>query len=269
MNVPEKPDQFVWSSYWGLAWTQRPSTKVMSPLRALLAAAAAAVQFFCFANFRPFNERLTIGVIVAAVYTAFFIIEGVWNFILVSPVKLDEARRHQAKTDSVKIYCLQSELQEATERARPKIGFQLKSEKARCFAAGSGGQLPAEPGTSPPLSLDVWNEGQNHIQVNKLRLENVSSGNCQEVEVNAVLAPSLPPHTVDITAELSAFLAGAPASGPANWEAVAGAHRIAVSLQYEGGGKSAETESKNYQVQVQSSQEMPWVVKVSRESIRQ
>jgi hypothetical protein len=266
MNIPEKPDRFVWSSYWRLAWSQRPRAKVLSPLRALLALSAAAAQFLYFASFRPHNERLTLAVIVVAVYTALLIIKAAWNFVFVAPVKLDETRRHQAKNDAVKIYCLQSELQEAIERARPKIGFQLKSEKARDLSMGPNGQLSPESGNSPPLSLDVWNEGQTHVQVNRLRLENVSSGNRRDIDVNAVLVPALPPQTVDVTAELSAFLAGAPASGPVNWQAAAGAHRIAISLQYEGGGKSAETEPKDYHVQVQGSQQIPFVVKVSRGS---
>jgi len=268
MDVPDKPDQFVWGSYWRLAWRQRPVAKVLSPLRVLLAIAAAAAQFLYLSNFRPFDEKLTVAVIIAAVYTALYLIEVAWNFIFVAPVRLDETRRHQAKNDAVKIYCLQSELQEATERARPKIGFQLKSERPRSVSPAPNGQLPAETGALPPLSLDVWNEGQTHVQVNSLRLENVSSGSRRTVDVNAVLVPSLPPQTVDISAELSAFLAGALASGPVNWDAAAGAHHIAVSLQYEGGGTSAETEPKNYQVQVQSSEAMPWVVKVSRESAR-
>lgn len=265
MDMSDKPDQFIWSSYWRLAWSQRPSTKAMSPLRAFFAVAAAAVQFLYFANYRPFNEKLTVAVIIAAVYVALYVIEVAWNFILVAPVRLDEARRHQAKNDAVKIYCLQSELQEAIERARPKIGFQLKSERSRPIPEQLGAQSPAEPGTLSPLSLDLWNEGHTHVQVNTLRLENLSSRECRTVDVNAVLVPSLPPRTVDLTTELSAFLAGAPASGPGGWDTAAGAHNIAISLQYEGGGTTAETEAKNYQVLVQSSEAMPCVVKVSRQ----
>jgi hypothetical protein len=265
MDMSGKSDQFAWTSYWRLAWGQRPSAKVLSPVRALLAVAAAAVQFLYFANFRPFNEKLTVAVIIVAVYTVLYAIEAAWNFIFIAPVRLDEARRRQAKTDAIKIYCLQSELQEATERLRPKIGFQLKSGRSGRVPTGTNGQSGLERGTFSPLSLDVWNEGQTHVQVNTLRLENVANQKRRTVEVNTVLVPSLPPQTVDITAELSAFLAEAPASGPtANWDAAAGAHHIAVSLQYEGGGTSAETETKNYQVQ--SSETTPWLVKISRES---
>ena len=239
----------------------------MSPLRALLAVAAGAVRFFYFANFRPFNEKLTVALTIVAVYALLYGVECTWNFIFVAPVKVDETRRRQAKTDAIKIYCLQSELQEATERLRPKIGFQLKSGRSGRMPAGANGQSGLDIGTFSPLSLDVWNEGPTHVQVNTLRLENIVNQEHRTVEVNTVLVPSLPPQTVDITAELSAFLAGSLASGPAtNWDAAAGAHHIAVSLQYEGGGTSAETETKNYQVQVQSSETTPWLVKISRES---
>lgn len=264
--MSDEPDQFIWSSYWRLAWSQRPSTKLVSPLRAFFAVAAAAVQFLYFANFRPFSEKLTVAVIIAAVYTALYLIAVAWNFFLVAPVRLDEARRHQAKNNAVKVYCLQSELQDATERARPKIGFQLKSERPRPIPAQLDAQSPTEPGTLSPLSLDVWNEGQTHVQVNTLRLQNLSSRECRTVDVNAVLVPSLPPRTVDVTAELSAFLAGASASGPVNWDAAAGPHHIAISLQYEGGGTSAETEAKNYQIKVENSEATPYIAKVSRQT---
>jgi len=267
IDMSDRSDQFTWSAYWRLAWSQRPSTKAMSPIRLLIALAAAAVQFFYLANFRPFNEKLTVAVTVVSVYTLLSAVEFAWNVIFVGPVRVDETRRRQAKTDAIKIYCLQSELQEATERLRPKIGFQLKSGKSGHMPTGTNGQSGLEPGTVSPLSLDVWNEGQTHVQVNTLRLENVANQKRSTVDVNTVLVPSLPPQTVDITAELSAFLAGVPASGPVtNWDAAAGAHHIAVSLQYEGGGTSAETETKNYQVQVQSSETTPWLVKISRES---
>jgi zinc-ribbon domain len=266
MDMSGKSDELVWSSYWRLAWSQRPSAKVLSLLRAFFAVSAAAVQFLYLANSRPFHdEKLTVAVIIVAVYTALYSIEATWNFIFMAPVRLDEARRHQAKNHAVKIYCLQSELQEATERARPKIGFQLKSERPRRLPTGLDPPLPAEPGTLSPVSLDLWNEGQTHVQVNTLRLENVSSGNRRTVDVNAVLAPSLPPQTVDLTSELAAFLAGAPASGPVNWDAAAGAHHIAISLEYEGSGTSAETVSKNYNIRVDGSDLIPWVVKVSRQ----
>jgi hypothetical protein len=267
MDRSDKPDEFAWSSYWRLAWSQRPSAKVLSPLRAFLAVSAAALQFFCLANFRPFNtsEKLTVAVIIVAVYTALYSIEATWNFIFMAPVRLDEARRHQAKNNAVKIYCLQNELQEATERARPKIGFQLKSERPRNNGTELDGPLPAETGTLSPVSLDVWNEGQTHIQVNALRLGYVASPKRSTIDVNAVLAPSLPPQTVDITTELLAFLAGQPACGAVNLKAAAGTHHIAFSLEYEGGGTSAETESKNYNIRVESSDLIPWVVKVSRQ----
>jgi hypothetical protein len=263
--MSDKPEQFVWSSYWRLAWSQRPSTKALSLFRLLVAAAASAAQFFYGANSRPLHERLTIAVVFVAAYVGLYAAEVAWNFIFIAPVKLDETRRRQAKNDAVKIHCLKSDLQEAIERARPKIGFQLKSEKPRPAPVGLDAQLPMEA-TLSPLSLDVWNEGQTHVQVTTLQLENVSSRRRRTVDVNAVLLPSLPPQTVDITAELSAFLAGATASTPVmNWEAAAGAHHIAISLHYEGGGTRAETEPKNYQVQVQSSDTTPWPVKVSRE----
>ena len=264
--MSDRSDQFTWSAYWRLAWSQRPSTKFVSLMRALPAGAAGAVQFFYFANFRALNEKLAVAVTIVAAYALLYLIECTWNFVFIGPVRVDETRRRQAKTDSIKIYCLQSELQEATERLRPKIGFQLKSGKSGRVPAGSNGQTGLETGTFSPLSLDVWNEGQTHVQVNTLRLENVANQKRSTVEVNAVLVPSLPPQTLDITAALSAFLAGAPASGPmTNWDAAAGAHHIAVSLQYEGGGTSAETETKNYQVQVQGSETTPWLVKISRE----
>jgi len=265
--MSDRSDQFTWGAYWRLAWSQRPSTKGVSPIRAILASAAGAVQFLYFVNFRPLNEKLTVAVTIVAAYTLLYVAELGWNLIFVAPVRVDETRRRQAKTDAIKIYCLQSELQEATERLRPKIGFQLKSGKSGRAPTGSNGQSGFEAGGFSPLSLDVWNEGQTHVQVNTLRLENVANQKRRTVEVNTVLVPSLPPQTVDITAELSAFLAGAPASGPVtNWDSAAGAHHIAVSLQYEGGGTSAETETKNYQVQVQSSETTPWMVKISRES---
>src|SRR5215472_8158908 len=133
--MPDRSDQSTWSAYWRLAWSQRPSAKLLSPIRVLLAAAAGAAQIFYFTNLRPFNEKLAVAAIVVAAYTLLYVAEAAWKLIFVAPVKVDETRRRQAKTDAVKIYCLQSELQEATERLRPKIGFQLKS--------GRSGRVPA------------------------------------------------------------------------------------------------------------------------------
>jgi hypothetical protein len=124
---------------------------VLSALRALLAAAMAAVQFLYLATVHPFNERLTIAVTVGTAYAAWYLIEVMWNFIVIAPVKWDENRRHQATNDAVKIRYLKGELQEAFEWARPKVGFQLKSEKPRRAPNGLDAQLPGQPTTLSPL----------------------------------------------------------------------------------------------------------------------
>jgi uncharacterized membrane protein len=112
--------------YWREAWQKRPPTKLFSLYRAVPSVIVSLVQFLRQAKpQRSFHELWLVTGIILGVYLALFVVETIWNFVIVSPARLHTERCSVIANQAVVNNRLQKEL------TTPAVSAQEQRQRKR------------------------------------------------------------------------------------------------------------------------------------------
>jgi len=226
----------LWSSYWRLAWRQRPPTKFFSLYRAIPPLITGAIQFRLLRDHRPLNDMWKTALIVLVVYMSLYVLETAWNLVSLSPPILYEKLKEHAEEMSRDLAALQEALRATAEGRLAKFSFWLEVDKAKKPATTIMRYSTRGPSATlhtdlPQTSLAVLNEGQLPLKVLGFSLRaQEANGNPEELDHHQVVIPPMQTARLDATSALMGVL-----SGPAPWDfsKIEGCHTLTTSIQYE------------------------------------
>jgi hypothetical protein len=199
---------------------------------------------------------LIIVVAYAVLSAAQYSYQTLWNFVVVSPADLANAKDAGYEVQSEKIKSLEAGIKElettakaAADRQKVKLSVSLKTEATpKPILMKISSQFSAQqfaPIYVPEMTLVIYNQGEKPVRLRKYKLWKLAAVEpSQENNLHGMVGPSAP-ENVDVTEPLLHVISG---QAKHDLDSLLGTCRIRVVVTYSEDSKQADSQPQDFQI---------------------